>query len=147
MSSSKAGLATKLSSKNGGSGLGQLMKAKVIYSFAADGGGAPGLITPKKNVFLPKNAVLVGATINSTTAGAGATATISVGTSAGSSAASILAATAVASFSTNALLNGVPTFAAPVKLSAAGYVTLTTATAALTAGVFEVVLYFYTANA
>ncbi len=123
-------------------GLGIMRVAHARYSFAVDG-GVIGLITPVSNAVIPANAIIVAANINSPTALVGATATISVGTSAGSSAASLLAATAVASYSANALLNGVPTFAVPVKMSAAGSVTLTVATAALTAGIVDVnVLYF-----
>jgi hypothetical protein len=121
--------------------------AKAIYSFAADG-GVQGLITPKRTASLPKNAVIVAGTVNSTTAvtSAGA-ATLSVGTSAGSSATSILGATGKASFSSNALINAVPVFATPVKLSAAGNITVTVGTADLTAGVVEITLLYFVANA
>lgn len=124
-----------------------LRVAKAIYNFTIDG-GAVSTITPNGTVNIPANAVIVAATINSTTAvtSAGA-ATVSVGTSAGSSATSILGATAKASLSANAVLNGVPVFATPVKMTAAGNVTFTVGTAALTAGVIEAVLYYYVANA
>ena len=130
-----------------GTGNSALRAAKAIYSFATDG-GAISTITPNGTVALPANAVIVGATVNSTTAvlSAGA-ATVSIGTSAGSSATSILAATAKATLAANALVNGVPVFATPVKLTAAGNITFTIATAALTAGVIEVVVYYYTAAA
>lgn len=125
------------------SGTGQLNVAHAIYSFATDGGGAPGLITPALNATIPASAILVGATINSTTAvTSGGTTTISIGTSAGSTAASILAATSKASFTLDALINGVPTFAAPVKMSAAGQITLTSATTAISAGIIEVFVYY-----
>lgn len=121
--------------------------ARVLYSFANDG-GAVSTIQPKVNVKLPKGAVIYGVTINSTTAvTSGGAATIAIGTSAGSSTTSLLGATGFASFSANALINGVATFAAPVKLSAEGFVTLTVATAALTAGVIEVTVHFYVAAA
>jgi hypothetical protein len=121
--------------------------AKAIYNFATDG-GAVSTITPAKNVLLPDNAVIVGATINSTTAvTSSGSATVAVGTSAGSSTTSILGATTKASLSADAVLNGVPVFATPVKLTAKGYITLTVGTAALTAGVIEVIVYYYTANA
>lgn len=148
MSSSKNTLAEKIRGTSGQLGLGKLMQLKTVYNFAVDG-GAVSTITPKTgNVLLPANAVIVGGTINSTTAvlSAGAS-TMSVGTSAGSSATSILAATGKASMSANALINAVPTFAAPVKLSAKGYVTVTIGTAAQTAGVVEIVLYYYVAQA
>ena len=143
----KNSLKDKLQGLNGGAGLGKLVMAKAIYSFAIDG-GVTGLITPKQNVLLPKNAVIVGGTVNSTTAvTSGGSATLSVGTSAGSSATALLGATAKASLSANAVLNAVPVFATPVKLSAKGYITVTVGTADLTAGVVEVTVYYYVANA
>jgi hypothetical protein len=120
---------------------------RAILDFSVDG-GAVSTIIPKKTVRLPANAVIVGATINSTTAAlSGGAATVSVGTSAGSSTTSILAATAKASLSANALINGVPVFATPVKLTAVGDVTFTVGTAALTAGVIEATLYYFVAQA
>lgn len=128
-------------------GLGLLRVARAIYSFAVDG-GAVSTITPVKTAALPDNAVIVGGTVNASTAAtSGGSATIGVGTSAGSSTTSILAATAVASFSTDALINAVPVFATPVKLTAAGNITLTVAAAALTAGVIEVTVLYYVAAA
>lgn len=124
-------------------GTNNMQVAHAIYSFATDGGGAPGLITPVLNATIPANAIMVGATINSTTAVTSAgTTTVSVGTSAGSSATSILAATSKASFTTDALLNGVPVFATPIKMSAAGQITLTSATTAIAAGVVEIFVYY-----
>ena len=112
------------------------------YSFAVDG-GAVSTITPVGTALIPDNAVLVGATINSTTAvTSGGSATVAIGTSAGSSTTSILGATGKASFTLDALLNGVPVFATPVKMTAAGSVTFTIGTAALTAGVIEVFIYY-----
>lgn len=130
-----------------GVGISALRIAKAIYSYAVDG-GAVSTITPVGTVALPANAVIVAATVNSTTAvtSSGA-ATVSIGTSAGSSATSILGATGKASLSANAVLNGVPVFATPVKLSAAGNITFTVGTAALTAGVIECVVYYYIAAA
>lgn len=124
-----------------------LRVAKAVYNFAIDG-GAVSTITPNGTVALPDNAVIIAATVNSTTAvtSSGA-ATVSIGTSAGSSATSILGATAKASLSADAVLNGVPVFATPVKLTAAGNVTFTIGTAALTAGVIEVTLYYTVALA
>lgn len=120
--------------------------AKAVLDFTTDG-GAISTIIPKKTVRLPANAVIVAATVNSTTAvtSAGA-ATVSIGTSAGSSTTAILAATAKASLGANALINGVPVFATPVKLTAVGDVTFTVGTAALTAGVVEVNLYYFVAQ-
>ena len=124
----------------------RLQVAKCIYSFAVDG-GVTGLITPKRTQSLPKNTVIVGGTVNSTGAvTSSGSATLAVGTSAGSSATALLAATAKATLSANALVNAVPVFATPVKLSAAGLVTVTVGTAALTAGVVEITLFYFVAN-
>ena len=130
-----------------GTGLGVLRVARARYSFAVDG-GAQGLITPVSNATIPDNAIIVGGQINSTTAAtSGGAATISVGTSAGSSATSLLGVTAVASFSADARINSVATFAAAVKMSAAGSITLTVATADLTAGIIEVTVLYFVAQA
>ena len=146
MDTSEISLSQKLRAKRGQVGLGTLNTGKAIYDFAVDG-GAIALITPKKTFTLPKNAVVVACTVNSTTAvtSAGAS-TMSIGTSAGSSAASLLGATAKASMSLNALINGAATFAAPVKMTAQGDITVTIATAAQTAGVVEVTVMYYIAN-
>lgn len=127
-------------------GLGVLRVARAKYSFAVDG-GAISTITPASNATIPDNAIIIGGTINSTTAATSAgAATISVGTSAGSSAASLLGVTAVASYSADAKINSIATFAASVKMTAAGSITLTVADFTLTAGVIEVtVLYFVAA--
>lgn len=115
---------------------------EAIYSFAVDG-GAVSTITPVSTCTIPNKAIITGGTINSTTAvTSGGSATVSVGTSAGSSTTSILGATAKTSFTTNALLNSAATFAAPVKMSAAGSVTVTIGTAALTAGVIEILVHY-----
>jgi len=125
---------------------GSLQVAKASYNFAVDG-GAVSTITPRLTTSLPAKAVIVGGTINSTTAFLSAgSATLSVGTSAGSSTTAILGTTAKATLSVNALINAVPTFAAPVKLTAAGNITVTIATAAATAGVVEVTLFYFVGN-
>jgi hypothetical protein len=130
-------------------GLGLLRTAKAKYDFAVDG-GAQGEITLASNCTIPDNAIIIGGIINSTTAcTSGGSATIAVGTSAGSSATSLKAATAVASYSADALLATVPVFtaASAVKMTAAGQVTVTVATADLTAGVIEITLVYFVAGA
>jgi hypothetical protein len=147
MDTSEISLSQKLRAKRGQAGLNTLAVGKAIYDFAADG-GAVSTITPKKTFTLPKNAVIVACIVNSTTAVTSAgSSTMSIGTSAGSSAASLLAATGKASYSLNALINGAATFAAPVKMSAQGDITVTIAVAAQTAGVVEVEVFYYVANA
>jgi hypothetical protein len=124
-----------------------LRVARAKYSFAVDS-GAQGLITPADSDTIPDNAIIVGGTINSTTAvTSDGSATVSIGTSAGSSTTSIKAATAKASYSADAVLNAVPVFATPVKLTAAGTITFTIGTADLTAGVIEVFLFYVVAAA
>jgi hypothetical protein len=113
------------------------------YSFAVDG-GAMSALTPASTCAMPANAVIIGATVNSTTAVTSAgSATLSVGTTAGSSGTSILTATAKATLSLNALVNGTVTLAAPVKLSAAGSINVTVGTATITAGVVEIYVFYY----
>lgn len=116
--------------------------ARARYDFAIDG-GAIGAITPSVSDTIPDNAIMIGSTVNSPTAVTSlGSATVAVGTTAGSSASAILAATAKASLSTDALINGVPVLATPVKMTAAGRINLTVAVAALTAGVIEVFVYY-----
>lgn len=123
-----------------------LQVAHATYSFAVDGGGAPGLITPASNATIPINAVIYNCSINSTTAVTGTSATVAVGTSAGSAANSLKAATAITSFTTNAFLQGIPvpqTASTWVKMTAAGSITITSATAALTAGIIEIFVFYF----
>lgn len=126
---------------------GGLMVARAQYNFTNDGGVA-GLIAPALADTIPAGAVMVGGTVNVTVAvTSGGSATVSIGTSAGSSASAILAATAKASLTLDALINAVPVFATPVKMTAAGTITFTIGTANLTAGVIEVfVLYVVPIN-
>jgi len=121
--------------------------AHALYSFATDG-GAVSTITPAINSTIPAKAVITAATINSTTAvTSGGAATVAIGTTAtGGSTTSFLAATGNASFTANALLNGATTFAAPLKVTAAGSITVTVGTAALTAGVIEIWVQYYVAT-
>lgn len=143
----QSSLKTQIESQTTPVGVSELKVARAVYNFAVDG-GAVSTITPQLTVSLPDNAIIVGGTINSTTAcTSGGAATVAVGTSAGSSTTSILAATAVASLSADARINAVPVFATPVKLTAAGSVTVTIATAALTAGVVEITLLYFVAGA
>lgn len=124
-------------------GLGAMGVAHAIYDFSVDGGAS---CTPASNATIPANAIIVGATVNPTTAAlAVGSATVGIGTTAGSTTTSILAATAKASLSIDALLNGVPTLAVPVKMSAAGSISVLVATGPLTAGVIEIFVYYVVA--
>lgn len=127
---------------------GRLRTAKCVYDFSVDG-GAVGLITPANGETIPDNAILVAAFINVLTAVlSGGSATVAVGLSAGSTgAAALLAATAKASLTLDAVIVGVPVPATPVKMTAAGRITFTPAVAVLTAGKIEVVVVYYQASA
>ena len=130
-----------------GFGLGVLRVARAKYDFGVDG-GAQSAITLAENASIPDNAIIVGGIINSTVAvlseGSG---TVSVGTSAGSSATSIIGVTAKGDLSIDATLNSAATFAAPVKMTAAGLITATIGTADLTAGVIEITILYFVAAA
>jgi predicted RecA/RadA family phage recombinase len=119
--------------------------AHALYDFTVDGGAS---CTPANSDTIPANAVVFGGVVNSTVAlTATGSATLAIGTVAGSSGASILTATGKASFGLDAVL--VPTaVATPFKMSAAGKINVTVATGPLTAGQVEVwVLYFLATNA
>lgn len=119
-----------------------LRVARAHYDFALDG-GAIGLITLSLSDVIPAGAIMLGGTINPTVAlTSGGSATIAIGTSAGSAANSLKAATAVASYSIDALLNVVPVFATPVKMTADGQITITVATATLLTGVMDIIILY-----
>lgn len=114
--------------------------ARARYDFAVDGGGSPGLITLANSDIVPKGAVVVNGTIScKTAASTGSSPTIALGTSAGSAANSIKTATASSSFSADAIVSWTAT---KFRMSADGTITATTATAALTAGTFDVMLEY-----
>lgn len=127
---------------------GALQMARAKYDFAVDG-GAIGVITLATNAIIPANAILLGGVINPTTAPVGATATIGFGTLAGSSAASLKAATAIATYTLDSLLPVIPVFTAgsAFKMTAAGAITMSIAVANLTAGVIEITLFYFVAAA
>lgn len=113
--------------------------AHALYDFAVDGGAT---CTPANSDTIPDNAVVFGGVINSPTAvTADGSATVAVGTAAGSAADSILTATGKASLGADAVVK--PTCATtPFKMTAAGKIRFTIASGPLTAGVIEVwVLY------
>lgn len=123
---------------------------RALLSFAVDG-GAVSTITPATTAVLPANAIITSVIVNSTTAVTSAgSATVSIGTSAGSSTTALLGATAKASLGANVLVAGVPIpndATKWVKLTAAGSITFSVATAALTAGIIEVHGNYFIASA
>jgi|SRR5579864_181588 len=114
--------------------------AVMRYDFSVDGGAS---VTPSVSDVIPINALLIGATVNTTAAvtAAGA-ATVAIGTTAGSAGNSILTATGKATFVVATPFNGTVTLAAPVKMTATGQINITVATGPLTAGAFEVYVYY-----
>lgn len=115
------------------------------YDFAVQGGAISTITLTDaygRNT-LPTGAIILGGTIDIIVQPVGASATIALGTTAGSSTTSIKGATAIASWTVGQLAM-VPVFTAAtyVKLTAAGSITTTIATTALTAGVFEVHLIY-----
>ena len=115
--------------------------ARARYDFAVDGDPiGPGLITLANSDTIPLGAVVTNATFSVTTAiSTGSSPTVACGTSAGSAANSIKTATASSSFSTNAIVSWTGT---KFRMSAAGTVTITSATAALTAGVMDILIEY-----
>jgi hypothetical protein len=118
------------------------------YDFSIDGGaistitlGTPGTSGPS----IPSKAILLDVTLNPTTAPVGAGASIAFGVSAGGSTTTLKAVTAITSFTIDALLKGAMTPAAPVKMTAAGFPTMTISGATLTAGLVEGWIEFYVA--
>jgi hypothetical protein len=116
--------------------------ARARYSFAVDG-GALTTITPKTNETIPDNAIIIGTFINSTTAigATGGAANVSVGI-VGNAVDTLLTATAKGSFSADAIQVGLGTPASPIKTTAAGKITLTPDTHALTSGIVEIVVLY-----
>lgn len=127
-------------------GISPLRVAHAIYNFAVDG-GLVSTITPVLTAAIPAYALIWGGIANPTTAVTSAgSLTMAVGTSAGSSTTALLAATAKASLSIDALIALVPTLAAPIKMTAAGNVTVTIAAAAATAGIVEIFVFYTVAQ-
>lgn len=125
-------------------GLGIPRVAKMRYVFGTDG-GAQGAITPADTSEIPDNAIILGGVLDITTQlTSGGSATISVGTTAGSGAATIVPDTAVASWDVGLDLALTPVFTAATmfKMTAAGSLNLTVSTADLTAGVFEIQVFY-----
>lgn len=114
------------------------------YSFAQMGGAVSTITLASERNVLPAKAIILGGTIDITTALASqGLATIALGTTSGSSTTSLKGATAVASWGTGQLAL-VPAFTQPTmfKLTAGGSITMTIAVADLTAGEFEVHLLY-----
>lgn len=128
-------------------GLGVIGNVKMTYDFAVNG-GAVSTIIPTNSPTIPIKAIILGGTIDiTTTLTSGGAATIALETSAGMAAGGLKAATAVASWVAGQLaLTPVFTAATYVKMTAAGRPQVTIATAALTAGKFDINLVYVMGN-
>lgn len=124
--------------------------AHARYNFATDG-GAISTITPAIGATIPINAVITKVLITCITTTVGSTGNVSAGLSAGGAgAAALWAATARASCSAGTMFDGVPLAGATaslanatyIKMSAAGNVTFTIASNALTAGVVDIDVWY-----
>ena len=120
---------------------------RALYNAAVDS-KAQGAVIPVLSDTIPKNAIVFGGVLNCPTAvTSSGSATVSVGTSAGSGAATILAATGKASLTANVVIEllGTNSQAAtqkpPFKMSAAGQINITIGTADLLAGVIEIMVF------
>jgi len=118
--------------------------ARGYYDFAADGGGAPGLITLAQSDSIPLGAIMIGGVIKVKTAFVGAT-NVGVGTSAGSSSTALIVSTAIATLNTGTVSGVtalVPTNTTPVLMTAAGTLTITSTVAPLSAGKMDILVEY-----
>lgn len=117
-----------------------LRVALAKYDFSVDG-GAVAQITPKLSPVIPAGSIIFGASMHVTTAcTSGGSATVSADLAAG---ADIVAATAVASLTDDAVIAGkIAPDASPITLLADQAIKVTVGTAALTAGQIEVAVIY-----
>lgn len=117
------------------------------YDFAIDG-GATTLITPASNCTIPANSTIYNVAVSWTTPAVGATNLTSIGTTGtGGGATKLLGATAVASLT--GIVQGLvlPSVASGwYKITTSGTVTLTPSVVALTAGVCEIYVFYFTSG-
>jgi len=129
-------------------GLGLIGHAKMTYDFVNDG-GAIGLIVPKNSPIIPANSIILGGITDVTTGvTSGGAATISLGTTAGSSAASLKAAVILGTEFAAGLRAVVPLFTAATmfKMTAEGQLSMTVAAFALTGGKFDLNVIYLIGN-
>ena len=118
--------------------------AHMLYSYAVDGGAT---CTPANSDTIPDNALVFGGVVNATSAvTSGDTSTVAITTDAGSSAGSILTATAKASLGADAVVKPTCT-TTPFKMTAAGKPSIVVASGPLTAGVIEAWVLYSVASA
>lgn len=127
------------------SGAGAAGIIKATYDFAVDGGGI-GTIQLAASLVIPTGAIIYGGLIDGITLPtSGGAATIAVGLGSGAQAAALKAATAIATYAAAALVPIIPvwTAASAFVVAADTKVSVTIATAALTAGKFSINLYYH----
>lgn len=125
-----------------------IRQARARFDFAVDGGAVATIALALADT-VPAGAIMLALIANPTVAlTSGGSATISIGLSAGGTgSAALKALTAVATYSLDAILAGVPSFAVPVKTTADGLINVSVAVAVLTAGVMDIqVLYVMPIN-
>lgn len=135
-------------------GMSGLQMCHARYSFAVDG-GAVSTITPATNCTIPINAIIYRVLVNNVVAPVGSTGNVSVGLSAGAGGtAALMAATARGSLTIGTIFEGVPVVGTAstsnttlIKMTAAGTVTVTVATNALTAGILDIAVQWYLVQA
>lgn len=123
-----------------GGGLGRTKVATGLYSFATDGGAVGDIIL--RGDSLPSGAIIRDALLDVDTALTGATATVAIKVEA---AADVQAAAAISGApwsTTGAKRSTFIATTAPIKTTAARNIVATVATAALTAGVFSVYIFY-----
>jgi hypothetical protein len=124
-----------------------LYVAHAIYNFAVDGGVHTSAIVPKLSDTIPLGAIVVGGVAYGVTNLGGAT-NVSIGTTAGSAADSIMASAAIAGLNAGLVVEllGTNSQAATHKpafrMTAAGQINMTFTVADVTAGCFEVLVFY-----
>jgi hypothetical protein len=112
------------------------------YSFAEDG-GAVSTIALTSGTPIPSGAIILAAYIDVLTVPVGATATISVGVEAAADIQAVAAISGAPWSTVGVKLSSARTFAAaPIKTTVDRNISIAIATAALTAGIFDVIVYF-----
>ena len=120
--------------------------ARARYDFAVDG-GAISTIDLLPTDELPNDALILGAILNVITVPVGATATIGIGSQAASDLQAAAAISGAPWSTTGYKAASLVTLGAdPLNLTAARNITITIGTAALTAGVIEVLVQYYAAG-
>ncbi len=129
-------------------GAGGAQVAKATYDFAVDG-GAIATIQLVNSQLIPAGALVFGGLIDGITLPtSGGAATIAIGFGAGAQTAALKAATAFGTFTAGVILPLIPvwTAASTVKVAAETKISVTIATATLTAGKFAVQIYYHMAG-